>query len=357
MFCIAAFIIFIILGIFSARYRKLAGKAWSCVIKKVTLKPCEIGFKEEAKNALIGKLIITHPRLAKFLDRWIELFATIFVVLSIWSLLVVFQAGLNLLVYDTCYPKNVESCSLGGEACGISAGGQSFWSALKKAELLTWMKDETLFLADTVSRVPDRFKTWVPEEYLSGTESYFYPYDSEKKVALEIIDPGCKYCAKLWDNIKSVGFEKKYNLTYIPYAIPDSKAQSGYKFPNSPLVISYLEATKVLPKSENAVPADWRILDKLFSGKDSDGVSFQKKFNLVYSKAEAESVLQKWLGEIGYDSEEIQKLQLLSRSEKVKERVKKQIKTVEENIRTLKIPTIIFDGRRYDRVVGPEKLK
>jgi len=83
MFCIAAFIVFLFLGIFSVRYRKLAKKAWSCVARKLTFRPCEIGFKEDAKNILIGKLILTKPKLAKFLDKWIELFATIFVILSI----------------------------------------------------------------------------------------------------------------------------------------------------------------------------------------------------------------------------------------------------------------------------------
>jgi len=85
MFCIAAFIVFLFLGIFSVRYRKLAKKAWSCVARKITFRPCEIGFKEDAKNILIGKLILTKPKLAKFLDKWIELFAAIFVILSISS--------------------------------------------------------------------------------------------------------------------------------------------------------------------------------------------------------------------------------------------------------------------------------
>ena len=158
MFCISAFIIFAILGIFSARYRKLAKKAWICVARKITFRPCEIGFKEETKNIIIGKLILTRPRLARFLDRWIEIFATVFVILSIWSLLIVFQGGLNLFVYDTCSPKNVESCSLGGESCGVSVGQQTFIEAIKNFSVLSWTKEEALFLAETISRVPDRFK-------------------------------------------------------------------------------------------------------------------------------------------------------------------------------------------------------
>tara|TARA_B100000745_G_scaffold297227_1_gene243840 strand:+ start:2310 stop:3380 length:1071 start_codon:yes stop_codon:yes gene_type:complete len=356
MFCIAAFIIFVILGIFSARYRKLAKKAWSCVARKITFRPCEIGFKEEEKNVLIGKLILTKPRLAKFLDKWIEIFATIFVILSIWSLLVVFQSGLNLLVYDTCYPKNVESCSLGGEACGVSTGGQTFFEAAKNLELLTWTKDETVFLVKTVSRIPDRFKNWKPEEYIGGSATYYVPFDPQKKVALEIIDPGCKFCAKLWKNIKTAEFENKYNLTYIPYAIPDTETPSGFKFPNSPLVISYLEAVKIYPL-DSEIPADWQILERLFLGKTPEGASYQENFNLLYSKKEAEDILIQWLEDVGYSNEQIKNIQKTAQSTDIKKTIETQVKIVEDEIRTIKIPTIIFDERRYDRVIGPEKLK
>ena len=52
MFCIAAFIILALISIFSARYRKLAKKAWSCTLRRVTLRPCDTSFKEETKNKL-----------------------------------------------------------------------------------------------------------------------------------------------------------------------------------------------------------------------------------------------------------------------------------------------------------------
>ncbi len=356
MFCIAAFIIFLILGIFSARYRKLAKKAWVCVARKMTFRPCEIGFKEEAKNVLIGSLILTRPKLAKFLDRWIEVLATIFVVLSLWSLLIVFQSGLNLFVYDTCTPQNAESCSLSGEACGVTSGRQTFFEAVKAFEIFDWTANEAVFFADTISRIPDRFKDWKPEEYIDETATYYQSYDPKKQLALEVIDPGCKYCAKLFGNIKAAGFEEKYNLTYIPYAIPSADASSGYKFPHSSLVISYLEAVKLIPL-DSKIPADWQILEKLFTGKALNGSSYQEQFNLLYSKQEAEEALVGWLREMGYDEERIGKIQAMAGSDTVKQRIERQKETVEERIRTIKIPTIMFDGRRYDRVIGEEKLK
>ena len=356
MFCIAAFIIFLILGIFSARYRKLAKKAWACVARKITFRPCEIGFKEEAKNMLIGSLILTRPKLAKFLDKWIESLATIFVVLSLWSLLIVFQSGLNLFVYDTCTPQNAESCSLSGEACGVTSGGQTFFEAVKAFEVFDWTVNEASFFTETVSRIPDRFKDWRPEEYIDETATYYQPFDSQKPTALEVIDPGCKFCAKLFGNIKVAGFEGRYNLTYIPYAIPNETAPSGYKFPHSSLVISYLEAVKIIPL-DSEIPADWQILEKLFAGKAPNGSSYQEQFNLLYSKQEAEEVLIGWLREMGYDEERVKKIQIEAGSDTVKQRIEKQKEIVEERIRTIKIPTIMFDGRRYDRVIGEEKLR
>jgi hypothetical protein len=356
MFCIAAFIIFLILGIFSARYRRLAKKAWYCVGRKLTFRPCEIGFKEETKNALLGKLILTKPKLAKFLDKWVEVFATIFVILSVWSLFVVFQSGLNLLVYDTCTPKNVESCSLGGESCGISIGQGSFIDAVKNLNVIDWTIEEVSFFADTVSRIPDRFKNWEPEEYLDNSATYYKPFNPQNKVALEIIDPGCKFCAKLFRNIQTADFENKYNLTYIPYAIPDDTVQSGYKFPNSPLVISYLEAVKSYPLDAE-IPADWQILERLFLKQAPNGSSYQENFNLLYSQKEAENILIEWLKDIGYDDRQIKEIQDTVKSDDVKKQIEKHIKIVEDKIRTIKIPTIIFNGRRYDRVIGPEKLR
>jgi hypothetical protein len=223
-------------------------------------------------------------------------------------------------------------------------------------EVLNWTKEETLLMVDTFARIPDRFKRWDPENYLDETATYYKPYDPNKMTALEIIDPGCKFCGKLFKNIKNAGFDDLYNVTYIPYAIPDPNTQDGYKFPNSNLVISYLEAVKIQPL-ELEITADWQLLERLFLGKSQDGASYQENFNLLYSADEAETVLIEWLIDIGYNELEVNELQDIARSEQVQNIIKRNNAIVEDEIRTIKIPTIMFDGRRYDRVVGEEKLK
>ena len=357
MFCIVAFIIFTILGIFSASYRTLAKKAWGCVLRKVTFKPCDINIQEELKSRLIGKLILTRPRLARFIGRFAGALAWTFVVLSVWSLLVVFNSGLNLFVYDTCNPNNPESCSLGGGGCGINSGKPGFWVSLKEGQIFTWAKDGVLTFGETVSRIPNRLKTWDPQEFVSNLNTYYRPYNQNKTTALEIIDPSCKFCAKLFANIKETSFVDRYNLTYLVYPIPDSKQPDGYRFPHSQLIATYLEAVKKYPLSDSTIPADWQLLEKIFVDKDTDGISYQIKFNTVYTAQEAEDKLLSWLAEIGYSELQLRTVQQTSRSEEVQSSLAQQKEIVENQIQTIKIPTIMFDGRRYDRAVEPEKLK
>lgn len=357
MFCIAAFIIFAILGIFSASYRSLAKKAWGCVLRRLTFRPCDMNVQEEIKSRLVGKFILTKPRLARFINRFAGAFAWAFVVLSVWSLVIVINSGLNLFVYDTCNPNNPESCSLAGEGCGITSGKPGFLLSLKEGQIFAWAKDGVLTFGETVSRIPNRLKTWNSEEFVSDSSTYYKPFDQNKPTALEIIDPSCKFCAKLFGNIKDTGFANRYNLTYLVYPIPDTKQADGYRFPHSRLIATYLEAVKKYPMPGAITPADWQILEKIFGGVDADGISYQIKFNTVYTAQEAEEKLISWLAEMGYSESQLENIRQISRSDEVQSDLARQKSIVEDQVQTIKIPTIMFDGRRYDRAVEPEKLK
>src|SRR5580658_1177823 len=158
MFCIAAFVILFFCGIFSAAYRELAKKAWHCVMRRITFRPCDINFSEEMKGKLLGRIILSHPHLARFLDRWIDMFAWIFAILSVWSLAAVSLAGLNLLIYDTCSPGNSEGCSLSGDACSIASYKPGFWESLRNGRPVQWFSTEADTLGQTVLLIPARFK-------------------------------------------------------------------------------------------------------------------------------------------------------------------------------------------------------
>lgn len=354
MLCIASFIVFLFLGIFSAYYRRLAVKAWYCVGKRVTFQPCDINLGEEIKGKLVGKYVVSHPHFARFISKWIDLFAFVFVVVSIWSLFSVLLTGLNLFVYDTCDPAAPESCSLGGEACGINVQSLDMVTAYRTGKIGEWMLAPFKNFADTVSRVPDRFRTWNTSEFLAPTATYYYPFDASKKTVVEVMDPGCIFCKKLFGNIKTAGVESSHNMSFLLYPIP--AADSGTKFPYSPLVASYVEALKEMPRIQK-VSADWAFLEYIFTQKTSQGIDLQDVINGAGTKEDAVQILHNILTKQGYKEEDVKKIELLSTSKKVQDALRAQKAIVEEKIRTKKIPTLLFEGRRYDRVVGPDVLK
>jgi hypothetical protein len=366
MLCILAFIIFLILfpilGFFP-EYRRLFRRSWACVFKKVTLQPCDINLGEELKNKLLGKLFFKYPKVAKFLDKTLAFWAILFVIINIWSLWTVINSGLNLYVYDTCDPQTGESCSLSGEACGVASNSLTLGQAFNQGQLGQWAVQPFTNLGKTINKIPDRIKNWRAEDYFGPSQTFYKPKDDSKPTALEIIDPGCQYCRKLFRNIKESGFHHKYNLTYLVYPIPDNsnRGHDGYKFQASKQIATYLEAMKQIPLTtptdkETQSPADWQFLEIIFT-KTSNGVPWQDKFNSVLGRNEIEPTIQKILKDMGYSDPEVQKIADLAKSEQVKEKLQIQRDIVENRVKTIRIPTIMFAGKRYDRVLDVDTLK
>ncbi len=361
MLCIAAFIVFAILGIFSATHRALALKAWKCVLRRVTLRPCDTTFGQEVKTSILKKVVFKYPKFAKVLDKWLlDLVAFVFVILSVWSLISVSLAGLNLWVYDTCNPMDSESCSLGGEACGIvrPISQMNFMEAWQNGRGSEWLASPFVMFAETVSRIPDRLKTWNPQDYFQKGQTFYAAEDSNKPYALEILDPSCVFCKQMFLNMKAVGFEQKYNLTYIPYPIPGD-TESGYKFPHSVLLAKYLMAAKSYSVSfgGKSMTADWYLLEHIFTGTDASGKNWQEVFNEKYDVNQVQQELKSWLVTGGLTEVQIQELLQKVDSPEVAEMLKNNNFVVEQEVKTIKIPTILFDGRRFDRLISAEQLR
>lgn len=359
MFCIAAFIVLGIVAIFSASYRPLAAKAWHCVGRRVTLRPCDIDFSEEMKAKIIGKLVFTHPRLAKFLSRWIEWISFAFVILSVWSLLTVINSGLNLWVYDTCYPQNAESCSLGGEACGVQQTRLGILEAVEEGRLVEWTTGPFIRLGQTLSRIPDRLKTWNAQDYLGPTPSFYAPRDDAKPYALEIIDPGCHFCKKLTGNLLSADVMEKANVSYLLYPIPVGST-GATKFPHSTLVASVIEATKrVKPAhASGALSADWQLIERVFAPQaPGEKADLQTRINIGMTRADAQASMRELLAQIGYAPDQVEQVMQLAGADQVRQSLAEQKRIVEQVVRTIKIPTLILNGRRYDRVVDVPTLQ
>jgi hypothetical protein len=267
--------------------------------------------------------------------------------------------GVNLLVYDTCNPQHSEDCSLSGEACSINSYTPTFLESVRQGHPQVWFDNEADTLRNTFAMLPSRFRTWHPEGFLSSDNSWYHPFDPAKPVALEVVDPGCHACASLFGNIKTARFEDRYNLTYIAYPIPDAKAWSHYKFINSYLIAAWLEAMKqVSPaRASSNVAPDWRLLERIYTGSDARGAKWQESFNLRYDPDQAREILAGFCLDFGYSEGQVEQIRRLASSEEVAGRLRAHKAVVEQKIRTVKIPTIFFGGRRYDRVVAAERLK
>lgn len=357
MFCIAAFIVFGILAIFSASYRPLALQAWHCTFRRITLRPCDISFGEEMKSKLVGKLVFTHPRLAHMLSRWIEVLSFVFVILSLWSLVYTAQAGLNLWVYDTCDPRSSESCSLSGEACSVEQESLGLVAAVRQGRTVEWVAGPIVRFTETLSRIPDRLKKWDAQEYLASSATFYYPENTAKPYTLEIIDPGCQFCRKLTKNLHDAGVMDQTNVSYLLYPIP--LLEDGmYKFPHSYRVSSYIEATKYVPlQGPSDIPGDWQLLKRLFADPEATGADVQARINIGMTSAQVETALREMLRDIGFSDAESARIAVLASSEEVQARLSEQKTIVEDRIRTIKIPTLLYAGRRFDRVVSVEKLQ
>jgi len=357
MFCIAAFIVLAIISIFSASHRKLAKKAWNCTLHRITFRACDTSFKEEAKSKLLSHVANRTPRLVKAADIGIEVASFALVIFTIWSLLSVLNSGLNLFVWGTCTPESASSCSLGAETCSIDQVSNNLWDLTKAGKPQDWFINEAGALVNTIANIPTRLKSWNPNEYLPENVTYYLKKDSSKPIALEIIDPGCSVCGRLFKNIKTAGFENKYNLAYIAYPIKNPNEIGKYKFANSYTVTRYLESVKINPLIGQKTPADWQILERIFTGKDSDNISYQIKINTLLDQAQTEALISGWLSEIGYNNDQIVQIKTDANSQKVAAIIVNNQKIVEDQIKTVKIPTIIFGTHRRDGLVGIGDLK
>lgn len=356
MFCIAAFIILAIISIFSASHRDLAKKAWSCTVRRVTFRPCDTSFKEEAKSKLLSRVANRTPKLVKAADVGIEIASFILVVLTIWSLFTAVESGLNLFVWGTCNPENASSCSLGAETCSIDKSQKSFLELTQEGKPFDWFIAKAESFGNTIANIPTRLQNWKASDYLPENVSYYNTKDDTKPTALEVIDPGCLVCSQLFKNIKSANFENSVNLTYIAFPIKNPDEEGKYKFDNSYTVTKYLESIKIHKLSNLTTPADWQILERVFTWQDKDNLPYQVKINSFMDQNQTEDLICGWLADIGYNTDQIKQIKEEASSQKIINIIDQNRQIVETKIKTVSIPTIIFNGQRHDGLVKANDL-
>ena len=70
MFCIAAFLVLLVLGAFSARYRGYLRRAWGCTLRRVTLRPCDTSFSQDIKDHLLAPVAAWRPAPTSVVAKW-----------------------------------------------------------------------------------------------------------------------------------------------------------------------------------------------------------------------------------------------------------------------------------------------
>lgn len=352
MICIAAFIILAIcvlsLPIIRIFNKKVADSIWKlfkkstyCVSRRATFRKCDSSFKDDVKNSILKKVVLKHPTWVRPLSVIIEVASVLIILITIWSLLVGVKSLVSLYVYGTCNPSQPSACVLdGSDACSIDSAPINFWE-----NPIGWTGNWFGEFGEAIAAIPTRMKHWDARDYLPDNPAYYNKYDANKSIALDIFDPGCIICRRSYVAQKESGFFDKYNVTLMPYPIRDH-------FANSYLISSYIEAVRLKPLKNPKHPAEWLIIDRLFTEETAAGDSFQAAFNGQnghgYSDTEARTVLNGWLSDFGYSDEQVKEIAKLADSNQIKEIIDQNRDTVDNQIKTKKIPTMIFDGKRHD---------
>lgn len=255
MFCIAAFIVLSIVGIFSASHRALAKEAFDCVFRRVTFRPCNTGFQDKMKAQLIGKLMHRSIPLARLINKNFEILSWILVILTVGSLFWTGKGLFNFYMYGSCNGLNKSGfCALdptgdnnkisqAGGSCSIGSGDESKVT-LKDVNLSTF-----------------------PTKNINSKDTVVF-----------IGCFNCDYTRKAYPIFKEFLNKNKVNLTFAHYPV---KGETTYLLP-----IGYCAYKQDKEKY-------WQFIDKLFESSKEDNARPE--------------YTNKVLAELGYSSESIAK--------------------------------------------------
>ncbi len=343
MVCIAAFIILAIIGVFVAAisifkpkvgkaYMKAMKKAWGCLWKKVRLQKCETGFKDDVKNTLLSRVIIKHPKWTKPLSILIEVLSVVIVIIAVWALLTAIKSLLALWALGSCNVTKPSACTLGAEVCSIDESEPKTPIEAFGRWFTEW--------GEIFEAIPDKFRSFNAEEYKVNYISANPGVGADKPIALDILDPGCSVCMVSYRNQKEAGFFNNYDVHVVPFAIQDS--DNSFKFKNSEIVVKYMLASEQI-RSGLAI----KILDRMFTTKNSDGIYYQDVFNNDYSHEEAVKTLEEWIRAEGLTEDGISEIREIVNYPETTNKMSDNRKIIEDELKIKGIPTMVYDGMRH----------
>jgi len=299
MICIIALAVFSILGIFSAAHRALAKEAFDCVLRRVTLRPCNTGFNEKTKGRIIGKILNRSVRLARFFNKRFELISWLFMILTLASAIFIIRGGYNYYMYGSCNGLNQN-----GFCVFDPTGGNNKISALKSNICSTNSPSEKQLTM----------------EWLNLSDFPQKLFGSENKIIF-IGCYNCDYSRKAYPLIKELVEKKRADFTFIHIPV---KEETNY-------LTAYAYCAYKQDKEKF-----WNLNDRLFASDKQN----------VASNNYAEKLAE----DSGYD---IAKLQECVLNKDTGDAVIKQI----EQAQTTGIygtPTIFINGKA---LVGPKPYR
>ncbi len=313
-------------------YLKALKKSWGCLWKKVRLQKCETGFKEDVKNTLLSRVMLKYPKWVKPLSIIIEVLSVIIVVVAIWAILTAVKSLLALWALGSCNVTKPSACSLGAEVCSIDESEPTNPLEATGRWFTEW--------GEIFEAIPDKFRTYQASDYSFNYIAINNNEAEDSPVAVDIFDPGCSVCMISYRNQKSSGFFDSYNVRLVPFAIQD--ADGNYKFSNSEIIVKYLFASEQYESGLSLY-----LIDKIFTGKNSEGISYQNKFNDDYSTDEATSKLEQWLKEAGVDEGGIKRVREIVYYPETIDKMNQNKEIIENQLKVKGIPTMIYDGKKH----------
>lgn len=295
------------------------------------LQKCETGFKEDVKNTLLSRVIVKHPKWVKPLSVIIEIISVLIVIIAVWAILTAIKSLLALWALGSCNVTKPSACSLGAEVCSIDESEPSNPLEATGRWFTEW--------GEIFEAIPDKFRTYNADDYDFNYVTINDNADS-KPVAVDIFDPGCSVCMISYRNQKASGFFDNYNVRLVPFAIQD--ADNNYKFKNSEIIVRYMFAVEQL-----RVGMAVEILDHIFTEKNSEGISYQTKFNEDYTHEEAAAKLEQWIMEAGFNEDGLAEVRKIVMYPEITDKMNENREIVENQLRVKGIPTMIYDGGRH----------
>ena len=109
--CIIGLVVFGILGIFSASYRKLAKEAFHCVFNMVRLRSCETGFDQRMKATITSTLMSISPTIGKFVYKNFKMLSWILVIAFVASTVAIGWGIYQYWLFGNCNgPQSTGFC-------------------------------------------------------------------------------------------------------------------------------------------------------------------------------------------------------------------------------------------------------